>query len=276
MLNFVHTFGATKSELRGKVELLAPSALCAGTTEGTCAEIPCISLFYKSFIPSRGEWFTPLQVPDRHISDLGTFGDDGGLVQHGASFGGLDRRDCRVDRCLRGTFADGRAGSQQHSFKFCRVCRLRGTRRSVLLRGDRGRHGLARGRRDLFLGDGSSFKAGERRKGSPYGRLGTLPVSCGPRCASPVPFFGVGSRRVFGSASLVLSNVDGLTLLGCRSCGASTSDKRNAGHGDPIPIHHELEQGWSAAESSPETVVNMLLQPRPYLRNSEGNVLKYL
>jgi hypothetical protein len=48
MLNFVQTFGATKSELRGRVELLAPSALCAGTTEGTCAEIPYISLLYKN------------------------------------------------------------------------------------------------------------------------------------------------------------------------------------------------------------------------------------
>jgi hypothetical protein len=90
-----------------------------------------------------------------------------------------------------------------------------------------------------------------------------------------VPLFGVRSRRVFGNASLVLSNVGGLTPR-CRSRGASSGDKRNAGHGDPIPIHHELGLGWSAAESSPETVVNTLLQPRPYLRNSEGNVLKYL
>jgi hypothetical protein len=48
MLNFVQTFGATKRELRGRVELLAPSALCAGTTEGTCAETPYISLLYKN------------------------------------------------------------------------------------------------------------------------------------------------------------------------------------------------------------------------------------
>jgi hypothetical protein len=91
-----------------------------------------------------------------------------------------------------------------------------------------------------------------------------------------VPIFGVGSRRVFGGASFALSNVGGLTLLRCRSCGAPSGDKRSAGHGDPIPIHHELGQGWSAAESSQETVVNTLLQPRLYLQNSEGNVLKYL
>jgi hypothetical protein len=48
MLNFVHTFGATKKEFKGKAELLAPSAPCAGTTEGTCAEIPYISVFYKN------------------------------------------------------------------------------------------------------------------------------------------------------------------------------------------------------------------------------------
>jgi hypothetical protein len=48
MLNFVQTFGATKREFKGRDELLAPSALCAGTTEGTCAEIPYISLLYKN------------------------------------------------------------------------------------------------------------------------------------------------------------------------------------------------------------------------------------
>jgi hypothetical protein len=48
MLNFVQTFSATKRELRGRVELLAPSALYAGTTEGTCAETPYISFLYKN------------------------------------------------------------------------------------------------------------------------------------------------------------------------------------------------------------------------------------
>jgi hypothetical protein len=48
MLNFVHTFGTPKREFKGKGELLAPSALCAGTTEGTCTEIPYISVFYKN------------------------------------------------------------------------------------------------------------------------------------------------------------------------------------------------------------------------------------
>jgi hypothetical protein len=47
MLNFVQTFGATKREFKSRDELLAPSALYAGTTEGTCAEIPYISLLYK-------------------------------------------------------------------------------------------------------------------------------------------------------------------------------------------------------------------------------------
>jgi hypothetical protein len=44
MLNLVHTFGATKKEFRGKGGSFAPSALYAGTTEGTCAETPCISI----------------------------------------------------------------------------------------------------------------------------------------------------------------------------------------------------------------------------------------
>jgi hypothetical protein len=62
----------------------------------------------------------------------------------------------------------------------------------------------------------------------------------------------------------------------CRGYGALSGDKRNAGHGDPIPVHHELGQGWSAAVSSQETFVNTVLQPRLYLQNSEGHVLKYL
>jgi hypothetical protein len=90
-----------------------------------------------------------------------------------------------------------------------------------------------------------------------------------------VPFFGVGSRHVFGGASFVLSNTGCLTLLRCRSCGASSGDKRNAGHGDPIPLRHELGQGWSAAEPNPETVVDALLKTRPYLQSSKGNALKY-
>jgi hypothetical protein len=40
----VHTFGATKKEFRGKGGSFALSALYAGTTEGTCAETPCISV----------------------------------------------------------------------------------------------------------------------------------------------------------------------------------------------------------------------------------------
>jgi hypothetical protein len=54
MLNFVHTFGATKREFKGRGELLAPSALCAGTTEGTCAEIPYISVFLQKFTTLEG------------------------------------------------------------------------------------------------------------------------------------------------------------------------------------------------------------------------------
>jgi hypothetical protein len=91
-----------------------------------------------------------------------------------------------------------------------------------------------------------------------------------------VPLFGGGSRRVFGGASFVHRSTGSFASLLCRGYRALSGDKRNAGHGDPIPIHHELGQGWSAAVSSQETFVNTLLQPRLYLQNSEGNVLKYL
>jgi hypothetical protein len=91
-----------------------------------------------------------------------------------------------------------------------------------------------------------------------------------------VPFFGGGSRHVSGGASFVHRSTDGFTSLLRRGYGALSGDKRNAGHGDPIPVHNELGQGWSAAVSSQETIVDTLLQPRLYLQNSEGNVLKYL
>jgi hypothetical protein len=89
-----------------------------------------------------------------------------------------------------------------------------------------------------------------------------------------VPFFGVGSRRVFGGASFALSNAGGLPLLRCRSRGVPGGDKRNTGHGDPVPVHHELGQGWSAAVSSQETVVNAFLQPRLYLQKQRGQCVK--
>jgi hypothetical protein len=47
MLNFVHTFGATKNEFNDKGGSLTPSVLCAGTTEGTYAVAPCISVWYN-------------------------------------------------------------------------------------------------------------------------------------------------------------------------------------------------------------------------------------
>jgi hypothetical protein len=42
----VRTFGATKKEFSGKGGSLAPSVPCAGTTEGTYAETPRISVYY--------------------------------------------------------------------------------------------------------------------------------------------------------------------------------------------------------------------------------------
>jgi hypothetical protein len=47
MLNFVHTLGATKNEFNDKGGSLALSVLCEGTTEGTCAEAPRISVWYN-------------------------------------------------------------------------------------------------------------------------------------------------------------------------------------------------------------------------------------
>jgi hypothetical protein len=120
------------------------------------------------------------------------------------------------------------------------VCRLRSVGRSVFLHGDSGRNDVPVGRRELFLGNRSSFKAGGHERGSLVGSFGTLALSRGFRCAFPVPFFSSGSRRVFGGASFVVRNTGGLTFLPCRSFGAPSSDKRNAGHGDPIPLRHEL------------------------------------
>jgi hypothetical protein len=63
-------------------------------------------------------------------------------------------------------------------------------------------------------------------------------------------------------------------LFSCSSFGTSGGDKRNARHSDPVPLRHELGQGWSAAKPNPDAIINTLLQPRPYLQNSEGNMSK--
>jgi hypothetical protein len=89
-----------------------------------------------------------------------------------------------------------------------------------------------------------------------------------------VPFFGSGSRRVLGGASFVVGNADGLALLSCCSFGTPSCDKWNAGHSDLVPLRHELGQGWSAAKPNPDAIINTLVQPRPYLQNSGGNVSK--
>jgi hypothetical protein len=118
---------------------------------------------------------------------------------------------------------------------------LRSIRRSVVLRGGCGRHSINRGRR--------GFR-------SPCGRLGLLPFSYGSQYAAPVPFFRGRSRRVSGGTSFVHGCASGFTSLLHRGFGARGGDKRNAGHGDPISVHHELAQGWSAAVSSQETIVD--------------------
>jgi hypothetical protein len=88
MLNLVHTFGATKKEFRAKGESFAPSALWAGTTEGTCAETPCISVYYNHN-PKKYHLFTkqPLKAPQT----LGFGGEDRSFslfVAHGLGGGG--------------------------------------------------------------------------------------------------------------------------------------------------------------------------------------------
>jgi hypothetical protein len=55
-----------------------------------------------------------------------------------------------------------------------------------------------------------------------------------------VPFFGSGSRHDLGGASFVFRNAGGLTFFPRRSFGAPGGDKRNTGHGNPIPLRHEL------------------------------------
>jgi hypothetical protein len=55
--------------------------------------------------------------------------------------------------------------------------------RSVFSRGRRGHHNINRGRRDLR----SCFETCGCRRGSPCGRLGLLPLSCGPRRAPRAP-----------------------------------------------------------------------------------------
>jgi hypothetical protein len=90
-----------------------------------------------------------------------------------------------------------------------------------------------------------------------------------PACPSSV----VG-RRVLGGASFVVGNAGDPALLSCCSFGTPSGDKWNAGHSDPVPLRHELGQGWSAAKPNLDAIINTLLQPRPYLQNNGGNMSK--
>jgi hypothetical protein len=79
---------------------------------------------------------------------------------------------------------------------------------------------------------------------------------------------------VVGSTSVVAGSAGGFALFPRSSFGTSGGDTWNARHSDPVPLRHETGQGWSAAKSNPEAIVNTLLQPRPYLQNNVGNMSK--
>jgi hypothetical protein len=87
-----------------------------------------------------------------------------------------------------------------------------------------------------------------------------------------MPLFGGGSCGVLGAASFILRNAGGFAFSRYRSYGALGGNKRDAGHGDPFPLRHELGQRRSAAKPNPETVVHTLLQSRPYLQNNVGSM----
>jgi hypothetical protein len=129
-------------------------------------------------------------------------------------------------------------------------------------------------RRELHFGNRRSFKDSGCGRGSPVSSFGTLAFGCRFRCASRVPFFGSWSCRVLGGASFIVGNATDPALLSCCGFGTPSGDKWNAGHSDPVPLRHELGQGWSAAKPNPDAIINTLLQPRPYLQNSGGNMSK--
>jgi hypothetical protein len=154
------------------------------------------------------------------------------------------------------------------------MCRLRSVRRSVFLDGDSGRGDLTLRRRRLRVGGRSVFGRSRRGRSVPFGSFGVLDLSCRFRCTLRVPFFGSRRRRVLGNTSFIAGSAGGFALFPHSSFGTSGGDKRDARHRDPVPLRHELGQGWSAAESDPDAIVNTILQPRPYLQNSEDDVSK--
>jgi hypothetical protein len=50
----------------------------------------------------------------------------------------------------------------------------------------------------------------------------------------------------------------------------------NPGQGDPVALRHEPGQGRGAAKPNLEAFVNAILQPRPYLRNTEGYMSEWV
>jgi hypothetical protein len=73
----VRTFGATKKEFSDKGGLLAPSVPCAGTTEGTYAETPRISVYYNHNIK---KYFQFTKLPLKAPQTLASAAAGGGSV----------------------------------------------------------------------------------------------------------------------------------------------------------------------------------------------------
>jgi hypothetical protein len=106
MLNFVHTFGATKNEFSDKGGSLAPSVPYAGTTEGTCAEEPHISFLLQP------QWQKCFNLPNSSSRPL----RPQPRQQREASFDNA--------RILDVSFACQRADGEKHGLKLGCVCHI--------------------------------------------------------------------------------------------------------------------------------------------------------
>jgi hypothetical protein len=116
------------------------------------------------------------------------------------------------------------------------------------------------------------LRGGKRRRNGFLDSLGALDFDRRSCCPVHVLLFGRLRRSLFNSASLIAGSAGHLALFPCSSFGTSGGDKGNPWHSDPVALRHEPGQGRGAAEPNPEAFVNEILQPRPYLWNTEGNM----
>jgi hypothetical protein len=236
-------------------------ALCAGTTEGTCAETPYISVFLQN-LGSRRRHSNQLQ------GQAGTLQTSASSVMTGASAGAAAASAAgSVGPSRAGELAANSAASSSATWAASDAFAPASP-------------SLTTAAATTSSGPGAEAASGTRTTPGEAGVGGTVSSAAPARSTlteGPVVLvrtlpFGGRRRRVISSAGPIAGSTGHFALFPRCSFGTPGGDKGNSRHSDLAALCHEPGQGRSAAEPNPEAIINAILQPWPYLRYTEGNV----